>query len=95
MTNTKQKVNTLSALEQILEWVIYLQLKVFCNKNIMFTPYQSGFKEKHSCKAALELSLNDCKISLDTTKVIFDFKRAFETANPTIIMRKYGIPNVI
>lgn len=59
---------------------------------------QSGFREAYSCETAINNVLNEWKVALEkgeTTIAIFlDFKRAFETIEPHILiekLRKYGI----
>lgn len=67
------------------------QLIDYIENNKILAKHQSAFR-KHSCKTAVNYLLNKWKIAKDkgeTTVVVFlDLKRAFETVDRVIMMRK-------
>lgn len=91
-------INTLPSAEKLLERAVYQQLMQYFNDNDLFFNNQSGFRSKHSCESALQLSITEWKNNMDkglfTVAVFLDLKRAFETINRDILLKKlynYGI----
>lgn len=91
-------INTLPPSEKILEKSVYFQLNDYFSLNNLLFCNQSGFRENHSCESALQLTLTKFKNYIDDNKyivaVFLDFKRAFETIDRTILLKKleyYGI----
>jgi hypothetical protein len=75
-----------------LEVAVKNQLIEFCDKNLVINSDQSGFREKHSCEALL-LEICDnwvCDIENKQTvlAVFLDLKRAFETVDRKILIKK-------
>lgn len=85
-------INTLPALEKILEIVVHDQLTEFINNNKLLHENQSGFRENHSCETALQKIINDFKYSIDKGEVVItvflDLKRAFEVVNREFLLKK-------
>ena len=85
-------INTLPSPEKLLEIVVYNQLMDYFNNNNLLLVNQSGFRAKHSCESALQLTITEWKYELDkgnyTVAVFLDLKRAFETIDRTILIRK-------
>lgn len=91
-------INMLPPYEAIMERVIKNQLINHINKNNILVDQQSGFRELHSCETALNLMLDNWKSEINDNKVVvsvfLDFKRAFETIDRKILLKKlnkYGV----
>lgn len=85
-------VNMLPTVEKILEKVVYIQLKNFITENNLLSSYQSGFREKYNCETALQFVINQWKKGRDQGRIIsvvfMDLKRAFETIDREILVKK-------
>lgn len=93
-------INTLPPLEKILELSVYHQFSHYLEHNNLIMEYQSAFRAKHSCETALQVTLTKWKFDMDRNKyivaVFLDFKRAFETIDITVLLKKlkyYGVSN--
>lgn len=91
-------INTLPPLEKVLELAVYHQLVAYFNNNNIIIGNQSGFRAKHSCETALQLTIanwnNDIDNNAYVVAVFLDFKRAFETIDRNILIEKlkmYGV----
>ena len=78
--------------------IIYRQLYDYLQDNSLLNTYQSGFRSMHSTLTALLETTNNWSINIDNSLlngVLFvDLKRAFNTINHEIILRKlanYGV----
>jgi hypothetical protein len=85
-------INIVPVYEKILKVAVKNQLIEFCDKNLVINSDQSGFREKHSCEALL-LEICDnwvCDIENKQTvlAVFLDLKRAFETVDRKILIKK-------
>nr|CAI5822078.1 unnamed protein product [Callosobruchus analis] len=54
-------INTLPAIEKILEKVAYIQLKQFITSNNSLCKFQSVFRDDYSCETALQYIINQWK----------------------------------
>jgi hypothetical protein len=91
-------LNTLPIYEKVLEIAAHEQMQGHFEENSLLFVNQSGFRSGHSCETALQMVLDKWKGDLDRNKciaaVFVDFKRAFETVDRQILLRKleaYGI----
>lgn len=91
-------INMLPNYEKILEVVARNQLCKYLDQNEILIEAQSGFREKHSCETAMQNTLIRWREHMDNSEVIgvvfLDFKRAFESVNRNLLLRKlkkYGI----
>ncbi|KAJ8973423.1 hypothetical protein NQ317_016706 [Molorchus minor] len=91
-------INSLPHPEKLLEMVVYQQLLEYFNENNIIFENQSGFREKHSCESALQVTITEWKQKMDigyyTIAVYLDLKRAFETIDRGILIEKiyhYGV----
>lgn len=85
-------INVLPIYEKILELVVKNQLQDYCEKNRIITDAQSGFRESYSCETALLDVCHNWYRAMDKKNkvlvVFLDFKRAFETINTQLLIRK-------
>lgn len=95
-------INTLPCIEKILELVVYNQLLKYLTTNNLLISNQSGFRPNHSCESSLQLTITNWKKSIDrgeyVVAVFLDLKRAFETIDRGILLKKlkaYGIQGVV
>jgi hypothetical protein len=91
-------INKLPIDEKLLECCVKAQLLKYVEVNNILISTQSGFRQAHSCETALNLVLASWKDDIQNNKSIYavflDFKRAFETIDRDILIRKlskYGI----
>lgn len=86
-------INTLPPLEKILELAVYNQISAYFDKNNLLIGNQSGFRIKHSCETALQLTIANWNNKIDNDQyvvaVFLDFKRAFETIDRNILIEKF------
>ena len=75
-----------------MEKVAHEQLSEYLINNNILVKNQSGFRSKHSCESALQLTVTNWKQAIDNNKytiaVFVDLKRAFETIDRSILMTK-------
>lgn len=95
-------VNMLPLYEKILETAVKEKLVRFIEQHDILINEQSGFRRGYSCETALQNTMIRWKKSLDEGKVVgvifLDFKRAFETINREILIKKlqsYGIVETV
>ncbi|XP_036340251.1 uncharacterized protein LOC118749554 [Rhagoletis pomonella] len=85
-------INTLPSDAKILEVHVKNQLMMYLEENKILVQQQSGFREKHSCETALNLVIADWKEELNNKNVVvsvfLDLKRAFETVDRDILLKK-------
>lgn len=85
-------INMLPTYEKIIEKLAVEQLQLHINNNRIITRYQSGYRKGHSCETALNLVINKWKGAIDNDNsiicVFLDFRRAFETLDRNILIKK-------
>ena len=88
--NNYRPISKLSCLAKILESLVNTQLKVFLNNFSILSPYQSGFRTKHSTVSATSLVLNDIVSALDNglfcAALFIDLSKAFDTVDHTLLL---------
>jgi hypothetical protein len=91
-------INKLPIDEKLLECCVKSQLLKYVEDNNILMSTQSGFRQAHSCETALNLVLASWKDDIQNGKCVYavflDFKRAFETIDRVILLKKlikYGI----
>ena len=94
-------ISILPILAKVIEGLIYEKLMSYLNKNKILSPAQFGFRQGRSTKNALIKFISKIQNSIDTGQksaaVFLDLKKAFDTVNYTILlkkMQKYGIRGV-
>lgn len=90
--NEFRPINVVELYEKVLELAVKRQLLNHCDKNNIIVINQSGFRESHSCETVV---INICDIFLKeidkgniVIAVFLDFKRAFETVDRSILLKK-------
>ena len=91
-------MSVIPTVAQIFEKITYHQLCDYLNDNNLLTRCQSGLRSLHSTLTALIESTNSWSVNIDNglvNGVIFiDLKKAFDTIDHTILirkLRKYGV----
>lgn len=85
-------INMVATYEKLLETVVNNQVREYVQENKLLTDAQAGFRVRHSCESALQTVISKWKIALDNKRlvgvVLLDFRRAFETINRKLLIRK-------
>lgn len=85
-------VHTVPIYEKVLEMIVRDQLLNFLNENKVLIDCQSGFRAKHSCESSVLYMCNDWLREIDRNRIILavfiDFKRAFETVDRKLLLKK-------
>lgn len=91
-------INSISIMDKTLELYVKEHLDLYVGINNLISDCQSGFRSLHSCETAINFVIAKWKQEIDEGKIIvvvfFDLKRAFETVDRTILLKKlerYGI----
>lgn len=98
--NEFRPINMITCEAKIIEKIVNMQLNKYLEENNIITENQSGFRNNHSCETLLNLIIANWKVEIYNKKVIIavfiDLKRAFETVDRKLLlkkMEKYGVRN--
>ena len=77
-------------LSKVIDSLITQQIVLYLEKNLILHPRQCGFRRFHSTQTALLHLMDDVRLGIDcgavTILVLFDFSKAFDTLNHTVIL---------
>ena len=90
--NDLRPINTSCVFSHLIEKIVKDQIVDYFESNKLFASQQSEFRRNYSCETSIVSVLNDWNDSLDKNKIVIavflDLKRAFETINRTLLLRK-------
>ena len=85
-------ISILSPISKIFEKTVFDQLSQYLTTNEILTDYQSGFRKEYSTCSSLLRTTNDWLVNMDKGLingiVFLDFKKAFDTVDHDILIRK-------
>lgn len=85
-------INNMKSMEKVLEIIVKKQLDNYVNDNNILVECQSGFRKNHSCETAINYVVQNWKDEIEKKKIILcvflDLKRAFETIDRDLMIRK-------
>ena len=96
--NNYRPVSILPVISKIFEKAMYKRLIKYLDSNNFFYKFQYGFREHHDTKLAIAELINSLEHDLDkgntSLGVFIDLKKAFDTVNHNILLKKiyhYGV----
>ena len=91
--NNYRPISILSFFSKIFEKTMYHYISNFMDKHNLISKHQFGFRSKHSPQHAVISLVNNITNSLDSNNIVIgvflDLKKAFDTVDHTILLKKY------
>ena len=101
LCNNYRPISLLSNIGKIIEKLIHLRLNLFLETHNCYYPFQFGFRLNFSTSNALMSIIENIQTQLDYGKysvgVFVDLKKAFDTVDHNIILKKldyYGVRGI-
>ena len=92
-------VSNLRLLTKVTEKVVATRLIAYLQNNNLFEPFQSAYKQFHSCETALVQVQNDILRAVDNNccvvLLLLDLSAAFDTVDHTILLNRMSAKFVI
>jgi hypothetical protein len=92
--NNYRPISLLCSFSKILEKIVFIRLMKYLNENSLLSVDQFGFRPKHSTSHPMLDILNKASNALNNKKhmlIIFcDLKKAFDTCDVDVLLRKLG-----
>lgn len=93
--NNYRPISVLCCLSKILERHVHNSLYEYLSEHDMLYAGQSGFRPKHSCATALTRIVDKWLTALDAGQIVgavfIDLKKAFDTVNHSILIKKLAM----
>ena len=90
--NNYRPISVIPVVSKVLEKIVYDQLYQYLNNNKLLSSCQSGFRSLHRTLTALLEATNSWSVNIDNgflNGVVFiDLKKAFDTIDHEIMLRK-------
>ena len=90
--NNYRPISILPVVMKIFEKIVNHQISEFIDSNNLITNFQSGFRKNHSTDTAVlevtDFILNELHKGKHVGAVLIDFKKAFDTVDHTILLKK-------
>lgn len=88
-------ISILPAISKAFERLVHCQISDYLNSHKVLNSFQSGFRKNHSTETALIRVTDDIRSAMDrgqcTILALFDFSKAFDTVNHSILIEKLKI----
>lgn len=91
-------INSIPVFDKMMQIYVKNELESHVDRNCIYHEAQSGYRKLHNCETAINFVLARWKVLLEQGKIIivvfYDLKRAFETVDREILikkLKKYGV----